>query len=105
MTTPQLVALRAERPGFEPVPDPPSAGEPTAPAKPASEQIALNMMVLALRSLSQRFVTALADLFGLFALLLGWHLWLQVPQPDTHQLVWLGLYAIFALAASWMVRR
>ena len=96
MTTPQLV-----KPGFEPVPDdPPPAG------KPANEQaIAISMLTLGLKALSQRFVTALADLFCLFALLLGWHLWLQVPQPDTHQLVWLGLYAAFALAACVIVRR
>ena len=92
MTTPTLV-----KPGFEPVPD-----EPPAPREQA---IAISMLTLGLKALSQRFVTALADLFCLFALLLGWHLWLQVPQPDTHQLVWLGLYAAFALAACVIVRR
>ena len=91
--TPTLV-----KPGFEPVPDDPT------PA-PKEQAIAISMLTLGLKALSQRFVTALADLFCLFALLLGWHLWLQVPQPDTHQLVWLGLYAAFALAACVIVRR
>jgi hypothetical protein len=96
MTTPTLV-----KPGFEPVPDePPAAGKP-----PGEQSIAIAMITLGLKALSQRFVTALADLFCLFALLLGWHLWLQVPQPDTHQLIWLGLYAAFALAACVIVRR
>ena len=103
MTRPELV-----KPGFEPVPDDPPAraGIDTSAAPAANEQaIAISMLTLGLKALSQRFVTALADLFCLFALILGWYLWLQVPHPDTLQLVWLGLYGVFALVACVIVRR
>ena len=70
------------------------------PAKtPAIDQAALNLLVLSLKSLSQRAVIALA---GLTTLLMAASVFflaylILTLGPTIHQLVGLGLYGIFIL--------
>ena len=70
-----------------------------------ADQAATGMLVLALKALSQRAVAAIADLFMLLTIGSAFWLWKSIPQPDTFQLVALGMYGIFVLVANWIVRR
>ena len=80
------------KPQFEVVPD-----EPTPPGT--------NLLLLALRSLSQRAVIALADLFTLVTVLSAWVLWYGKPDPNGYQIVSLSIYALFILAVNVVIRR
>lgn len=70
-----------------------------------AEQAAANMLMVALKALSQRAVAAVADLFMLATVASAFLLWMWTPEPTTYQLVGLGMYGIFILAANWIVRR
>ena len=88
------------RAGFQVVPD----DEPDqAPAGDGGK--ALSVMMLALSTLSQKTLVALSNLFALTAV--GSVFWLAMthPSPDTYQLVEIGMYAAFVLAAIFIVRR
>jgi hypothetical protein len=71
----------------------------------AVQGVAVSALMLALRTLSQRALVALADLFCLLTCASVFWLWLTIPDPNPHQLVGLGMYAIFTLAANLIVRR
>ena len=78
--------------------------EPLAPPPAPKRDTAL--LMLALKSLSQRTIAALADLFTLVTV--GSCFWLFFAikeQPNTFQLVLAATYALFVLAANWIVRR
>lgn len=66
---------------------------------------ATGMLMLALRSLSKRFVSALLNLFGLFTLASVWWLWMSTPNPDANQLISLGMYATFVVVMNFLTRR
>ena len=89
--------------GQEEVPDEPFPVE--KPKQPIVNKIAGDAIVLALTALSQRATIALSNLFVLAAIGSAFVLWYVTPQPDTYQLVKLGLYGIFVLGACWIVRR
>lgn len=99
----------AGRPDFQVVPDEPAPSPSTSPAegghRPPRDRAAEQMLLLALKSLSQRALIAAADLFCLFTVLSAWWLWLQIPEPNVHQLVSMGIYATFILVANVIVRR
>lgn len=67
-------------------------------AAPAVPSLATEMLTIALKALSQRFVIALASLFSIalagsvFALY-----WKVLPNPSVESLVGLGLYSIFII--------
>lgn len=63
------------------------------------------MLKLGLTALSQRAVAAVADLFTLTTVSLVFWLYMSIAQPDTYQLVRLGMFSVFVLAANWIVRR
>lgn len=67
--------------------------------------LAVSGVMLALRALSQRALIAAADLFTLLTVFGAWWLWWSVPDPNEHQLVSLSIYALFVLAANWIVRK
>jgi len=72
----------------------------------AIEQAGLQALTLGLQALSQRTVVALSRLFVLLATASAFALWLKVlPEPTVLQLIGLGMYAIFVLAASFIARR
>ena len=70
-----------------------------------SDETGISLIALGLRTLSQRALTAVADLFTLLTVASAWWLWLSIPHPDTYQLVSLSIYALLVLAANWIVRR
>lgn len=76
------------------------------PPPQATQQVGLQLLLLALKALSQRFVTAL---YGLRDVLLsGSVFWLALvilPKPDIYQLVGLALYGLFILAIVSLLRR
>jgi hypothetical protein len=85
---------------FEVVPD---LEEPVV--QPQEHPAALSMVMLALKSLSQRALVAIDNLFMLLTVGSVFWLAMSIPHPDTFQLVEIGMYAAFVLAANWIVRR
>lgn len=88
------------RPQFEVVED-----TPEQPPAERAQAAALSAIMLALKALSQRAIVALANLFTLLTVGSVFWLWLTIPNPNVLQLVELGMYAAFVLAANWIVRR
>lgn len=76
----------------------------TNPNAQAQQQAAFAAVMLALKTLSQRTVVALAALRTL--LMVGSVFWvaLSLPHPDTYQLSLLGIYSAFVLAVCWFTR-
>lgn len=79
------------------------ASEPTK--APQDTTAATNMLLLALRALSQRSIVALGNLFTLLTVGSVWWLCLSIPSPTVLQLILIGMYALFVLAANWIIRR
>ena len=70
---------------------------PEAVSKPSRDAIAAGLM-LALKTLSQKTVVALASLVDLIMIGSAFVLWLLIiSQPSTSQLIAVGLYAVFVL--------
>src|SRR5262245_33304229 len=81
---------------FEVVPDDP----PPAPKRDTA------LLLLGLKTISQRAVAAIADLFTLVTVGSAFWLFLAIKEaPTTFQLVLAAMYALFVLAANWIVRR
>lgn len=86
------------------------ATSPELSAHPAHDAEAdspfAKLLFLSLKSLSQRAVVALSSLVDLAMIASAFVLWLNVMSgPTTLQLVGLGMYACFILAALWAKRR
>ena len=95
------MALR--NPGFEVVGE--TETEARTPPPPADNGAAIRLVMLALASLSQRAVIALADLFTLLTVGSAFWLWNSIPEPNDRQIAALAIYALFVLAINWIVRR
>lgn len=67
--------------------------------------VAVKMMLMAMKALSQRALIALASLFNLAAGASVFVLALSMPNPTVYQLVLLGMYSIFVLAACYLTRK
>ena len=78
---------------------------PASPAPPERERIDVNLLALGLKTVSQRFVAALVNLFTLVTMTGAWFLWYRIPDPNVYQIVSLTIFAAFVLAANWLVRR
>lgn len=66
---------------------------------------AAQMLVLALKALSQRALVALSACFTLLTVGSAFALWWRVlPDPSVLQLVGLGIYALFLLAIHFVRR-
>jgi hypothetical protein len=75
-----------------------------APLPSRADAAAIQMIKIALSALWQRYVIAVADSFVLFAGASVFALFYTAqPDPTVKQLIMLGLYAVFVLAASAMV--
>jgi hypothetical protein len=70
-----------------------------------AERIDLNLLALGLKTVSQRFLAALVNLFTLVTMTGAWFLWYRIPDPNLYQIVSLSIFAAFVLAANWLVRR
>ena len=88
-------------PGFEVV----GGTETETPAPAADNGAAIRMLMLSLHALSQRALIALMDLFTLITCGGAWWLWYLTPEPNYLQSVHNSIFALFVLAANWIVRR
>lgn len=84
---------------FEVVPDEPEH------QPPEREAAGTGLLLLALKALSQRAVAAIGNLFTLTTVFGAWWLWYTTPDPNSHQIISLSIFAVFILAANWLVRR
>jgi hypothetical protein len=75
--------------------------EPEAQETP----LAVSGVMLALKALSQRALIAAASLFTLITVFGAWWLWWLTPDPNANQIISLSIYALFVLAANWIIRR
>lgn len=90
-TRPPLFAIEA----MDETP-PQQAPRPAPPPQPSRvEQAALSAIMLALKSLSQRALIAFAALANLAMVASVFWLFLSIPDPNPHQLIWGGIYALF----------
>lgn len=87
-------------PGFEVV----GGTEVDKPA-PVDNGVAVAMLTIGLKALSQRAVTAVTDAFTLITCAGAWWLWYLTPEPTILQIVHNSIFALFVLAANYIVRR
>jgi hypothetical protein len=76
-----------------------------APAQPFMQRVSTDMLVMALKALSQRFVVALLQLFTLVVIGSVFAIWVMIPDPNPLQIISHSIYTAFALAVLWLVRR
>ena len=85
--------------------DTPDEAATIAAATPDNTERGAQLLMLSVRALSQRALTAITNLFTAGAVLSAWWLWSTVlPNPTPLQLVGVGGYAVFLLAIE-IVRR
>lgn len=89
-------------PKFEVVPDDLPDDEVPKAEKRGFE---IDVLMLALGALSKRTLVAIDNLFCLLTVFLVFWLWKSIPEPNTYQLIELGIFALFVLAANVIVRR
>lgn len=78
--------------------------QPTA--QDAATSIGIEALRLGLGALTQRTLVAISRLFTLLTVTSAFALWWNVlPAPTILQLVGLGMYGLFVLAANFLVRR
>lgn len=82
--------------------DPPEHAQPAA--KPPADPVHLQMLLLALASLSKRVFIAILDAFALIVVVLAFWLWFKIPDPSVQQVVSLSIFSLFGLAAIALVR-
>jgi hypothetical protein len=75
------------------------------PQARADHAAATKVLLLAIAALSKRMVVAIADLFTLLTVGSVFWLFISIPDPNSMQLIQLGGYCLFVLAANWIVRR
>jgi hypothetical protein len=89
--------------GTAETPAPASPLPPRAPPN-AEQAAATNILMLALKALSQRALVAVGNLFVLLTAASAWWLWMTtLPQPSIQQLVGLALYGCLILALNYLV--
>jgi len=93
--------MAKENPGFEIV----GGTETDQPPQPDPNAVAIAMITLGIKTLSARALTAATDLFTLLTMLGAFWLWYLTPIPTDRQIISLSIYALFTLAANYIVRR
>lgn len=84
----------------------PRVPQPKPPAREPTQQehaAAIAMIRIALSALWQRFIVALAELFTIASVGSAFVLWLLIPDPNTKQLVALGMYGAFVAIMNLLV--
>ena len=90
---------------FRIISDEPEVKQPSKTDQ-AFEAAGMQALMLGLGALSKRTVIALQSAFVLLATASAFMLWWSVlPSPTVLQLTGLGMYALFVLAASVIVRK
>jgi hypothetical protein len=82
--------------------------DPPNPPNPKSSALAdagAAALMLGLQTLSKRTLIAIDNLFCLLTVFSAFWLWYKIPDPTSYQIVALGIYALFVLAANIIVRR
>lgn len=69
------------------------------------EKAGVNMLLLGLKTLSQRALVAASALFTLLTVGSVFWLFMVIQDPNTMQLTEMGMYALFVLAANVIVKR
>lgn len=80
------------------------ATEETPPSNEPVNELGIQALMLGLGALSQRTVVGLSKLFTLATVGSVFWLFMVHPEPNTMQLVEMGLYAAFVLVANFIVR-
>lgn len=79
------------------------------PSSKVGQTAAVQGIIIGLKALSQGAAIALSNvashLFSLLTVASAFWLWLTFPEPNTNQLISIGGYALFILAANVIVRR
>lgn len=94
--------MAQNNPGFEIVGGTETENQPPAPV---DNGVAIAMLTIGLKALSQRALTAATDLFTLLTVASAFWLWWSIPVPNDRQITSLTIYALFILAANFIVRR
>jgi hypothetical protein len=94
--------MAVTNPGFEVV----GGTEAELPQTPQADpnKVAIAMILMGLKSLSMRALTAATDLFTLLTVASAFWLWWSIPVPNDRQIISLSIYALFILATNWIVR-
>ena len=71
----------------------------------AANAAAVSALALGLKALSQRALAGARAVFTLLSVGTCFWLWNNTPEPTILQIVSLSLYAIFILAANYIVRK
>lgn len=75
----------------------------TRPVSDTVHDAATSALLLALKALSQRALTAIPVLFTLLSFGAAFVLWWLTPDPNTNQIVSLTIFGLLVLAGNWMV--
>ena len=78
--------------------------EPAQPQQFAPQQ-SLQLLMIALKALSQRALIALASLFTLATVASVFWLCLTLPDPNVFHLIQIAMYAVFVLVVNYLVLR
>lgn len=90
---------------FQIVADEDEAPQTEQPARTSFlESAGFQSLMIGLGALSQRTVVALSRLFALLVIASDFWLWASIPAPNAYQLIALGMYAAFSLAAIFIAR-
>jgi hypothetical protein len=92
--------MAKENPGFEIV-----GGTETERQAAPDNGVAIAMLTIGLKALSERALVAVSDLFTLLTVGSAFWLWSSIPAPNDRQIIALSIYAAFVLAANYIVRR
>ncbi len=79
--------------------------EPTPEQPDRASAFAADALMLGLKVLSQRALAGLRAGFTLLSVASAWWLWSVTPDPSPTQIASLTIYALFILAANYIVRR
>jgi hypothetical protein len=81
--------------------------EPDTPPQPTNQQYAqaISLIQIGLSTVWQQFVIAVAHAFTLFSCASVFVLYFCTSDPNVHQLIMLGGYSLFILAANYLVIR
>ena len=84
--------------------DAPEPATTPSPNRMTLEAAGLQMVLLGLKALSQRFIVAISAFATVAALGSVWYLFNQAlpTDPSTHQLIGLSLYGSLVLAVLWV---
>jgi hypothetical protein len=93
--------MAKENPGFEVV----GGTEVDQPPQADPNAVAIAMITLGIKALSQRALTAATDLFSLLTIGSCFWLWWSIPMPNDRQIISLALYGLLILAINVIVRR